>query len=196
MIAVVRYNAGNVFSVECALNRLGVEFVLTADEKTLRSADKVIFPGVGEAAAAMHHLRSTGLDRVLCNLTNPVLGICIGQQLMCRHSEEGDVDCLGIFDADVRRLVSTEHNFKIPHTGWDTVTVTAPDGPVPEMLDGQYFYYVHSYVVPVNSYTAAITDYCGPWSAAMHRDNFYAVQFHPEKSGAAGTCLLSHFLNL
>lgn len=196
MIAVVRYNAGNVFSVECALNRLGVEFVLTADGQTLLSADKVIFPGVGEAAAAMFHLRTTGLDRVLRNLTHPVLGICIGQQLMCRHSEEGDVDCLGIFDADVRRLVSTEHDFKIPHTGWDTVTVTAPDGPVPDMLDGRYFYYVHSYAVPVGPDTSAITEYCGPWSAAMHRDNFYAVQFHPEKSGPDGSSLLSHFLNL
>ncbi len=196
MIAVVRYNAGNVFSVECALNRLGAEFVVTGDADTLLAADKVIFPGVGEAAAAMSHLRATGLDRVIRSITAPVLGICIGQQLMCRHSQEGDVDCLGIFDADVMRLTPPDPSFKVPHTGWDTVAVTAPDGPVPADLDGRYFYYVHGFAVPVGPHTTAVTDYCGPWSAAMHRDNFYSVQFHPEKSGADGTRLLERFLNL
>lgn len=196
MIAVVRYNAGNVFSVECALNRLGVEHIITDDHDLLRRADKVIFPGVGEAAAAMAHLRATGLDEVIRSLTNPVLGICIGQQLMCRHSEEGDADCLGIFDADVVRLIPATPADKIPHTGWDTVKVIDPSGPVPEELSDRYFYYVHSYAVPLNPYTAAVTDYCGEWSAAMHRDNFYAVQFHPEKSGDDGSRLLSHFLNL
>lgn len=196
MIAVVRYNAGNIFSVECALRRLGVEFITTADHDTLRSADRVIFPGVGEAEAAMHHLRATGLDNVLRSLTHPVLGICIGQQLMCRHSEEGNVDCLGIFDANVVRLAAPDASFKVPHTGWDTVSIIKPDGPVPAELDQRYFYYVHSYAVPVNEFTTATTDYCGVWSAAMHRDNFYAVQFHPEKSGDDGSILLSKFLAL
>lgn len=196
MIAVVRYNAGNVFSVECALRRLGVEFIVTDNESILSRADHVIFPGVGEAAAAMHHLRATRLDRVIRSLTVPVLGICIGQQLMCRHSEEGDVDGLGIFDAEVKRLVPPSPEFKVPHTGWDTVALTSADGPIPAALDGHYFYYVHSYAVPVGPHTAAVTEYCGQWSAAMRRDNFHAVQFHPEKSGADGSTLLSHFLGL
>ena len=196
MIAVIRYNAGNIYSVECALRRIGVPFVVTDDKQTIRMADKVIFPGVGEAAAAMHHLCSTGLDQVIRNLTQPVLGICIGQQLMCRHSEEGDVDCLGIYDADVKRLIPTTDDLKVPHTGWDTIEVTNPGDIIRTELDGHYFYYVHSYAVPVNQYTVAVTDYCGKWSAAMNRDNFHSVQFHPEKSGDDGARLIDNFLNI
>lgn len=196
MIAVVRYNAGNIFSVECALRRLGVPFIVTADKQQLRMADKVIFPGVGEAEAAMHHLRSTGLDNVIRDLTQPVLGICIGQQLMCRHSEEGNVDCLGIFDADVQRLIPTEAEPKIPHVGWDTIDIITPGDILTPEFDGHFFYYVHSYAVPVTPHTVAITDYCGKWSAAMRRDNFHAVQFHPEKSGADGSKLIANFLNI
>ncbi len=194
-IAIVKYNAGNNFSVLCALRRLGVDAIVTDDPVQLRNADKVIFPGVGEAASAMAHLRSTGLDRVIASLTQPVLGICIGQQLMCRHSEEGDVDCIGIFDADVRRFKAVSNDFKIPHMGWNTLSVVN-GGFLPKEISERYVYYVHSYYVPIIPDTAAITDYTVPFSAALHRDNFYATQFHPEKSGPAGELVLKSFLEL
>lgn len=194
-IAIVKYNAGNNFSVLCALRRLGVEAVVTDDPAQLRTADKVIFPGVGEASAAMAHLRSTGLDSVIASLSQPVLGICIGQQLMCRHSEEGDVDCIGIFDADVKLFTSECSTLKIPHTGWDTMSVV-DGGFLPKDISGHYVYYVHSYYVPVIADTAAITDYIVPFSAALHRDNFYATQFHPEKSGSVGERVLKTFIEL
>jgi glutamine amidotransferase len=194
-LAIVKYNAGNIFSVECALKRLGVEAVLTDDAEELRRADKVIFPGVGEAATTMAHLRQRGLDRVIRDLTQPVLGICLGMQLMCRHSEEGDADCLGIFDVDVKRFVSPERSVKVPHMGWNTLSHLR--GPLFEgMTPEEYVYFVHSYYVPLGEFTAAQTDYILPFSASLHRDNFFATQFHPEKSGTAGERILRNFLSL
>ncbi len=194
-IAIIKYNAGNVCSVDYALRRLGVEPVITADEETLRRADRVIFPGVGEAATTMSFLHASGLDRVIRTLHQPVLGICLGMQLMCRHSEEGDVDGLGIFEAEVRRFVSVRHEDKVPHMGWNTIGQTCS-----ALFDGfegeEHVYFVHSYYVPVHETTAAVTDYIHPFSAALHKDNFYATQFHPEKSGGVGERILRNFLNL
>lgn len=194
-IGIVKYNAGNIFSVKCALNRLGIEPIISDDEKVLSRCEKVLFPGVGEAAAAMSYLKDKGLDTVIRNLQNPVLGICIGQQLMCRHSEEGDVDCLGIFDVDVKKFVSSE--LSVPHTGWNTINMLPGSNVLfyPEM-DDNYVYYVHSYYVPVCEHTIATTDYINPFSAALHKDNFYATQFHPEKSGGTGELILKKFLSL
>lgn len=194
-IAIIKYNAGNIRSVDCALRRLGVEPVVTADEETLRRADRVIFPGVGEAATTMDYLRTSGLDRVILSLKQPVLGICLGMQLMCRHSEEGDADGLGIFDAEVRRFASTRHEDKVPHMGWNTVSRIC--GPLFDGLgQAEYVYFVHSYYVPLHPCTAAVTDYIQPFSAALHKENFYATQFHPEKSGSVGERILHNFLTL
>lgn len=194
-VAVIKYNAGNICSVDYALKRLGVEAVITADEAVLRAADKVIFPGVGEAETTMNFLRADGMDKLIKELTQPVLGICLGMQLMCHHSEEGDVDCLGIFDADVKRFVSLKHEEKVPHMGWNTVKRTNS-----ELFKGfvheEYVYFVHSYYVPLNDCTAAVTDYILPFSSALHKDNFYATQFHPEKSGDVGERILQNFLTL
>ena len=194
-IAIIKYNAGNNFSVECALRRLGYEAIVTDDPQEIISADKVIFPGVGEARSAMEYLREHGLDKVICGLRQPVLGICIGQQLMCRHSQEGDVDCLGIFDVDVIRFEAQESQMKIPHMGWNTISLNK-ESFIPSSLNGKYVYYVHSYYVPVNEYTIAQTDYIIPYSAALNKDNFYATQFHPEKSGDIGEQILKSFIEL
>ncbi len=192
-IAVIKYNAGNNFSVLSALRRLGFEATVTDDPAMLASADKVIFPGVGQASSAMEYLRRTGLDRVIRELKQPVLGICIGQQLMCRHSEEGGgVDCLGIFDAEVKRFQSQE--LKIPHMGWDTLDEVRPGTFLSPELQNRWVYYVHSYYVPVIPETAAVTNYITPFSAALQRDNFYATQFHPEKSGDTGERILREWL--
>lgn len=194
-VAVVKYNAGNIRSVDYALRRLGVEAVITSDEAVLRAADKVIFPGVGEAETTMHFLRSDGMDGLIKELRQPVLGICLGMQLMCRHSEEGNVDGLGIFDVDVKRFVSLRHEDKVPHMGWNTIEQTRSD-----LFKGftkeEYVYFVHSYYVPVNEHTAAVTNYILPFSAALHKDNYYATQFHPEKSGSVGERILQNFLAL
>ena len=194
-VAVVKYNAGNIRSVDYALKCLGVEAVITADEAVLRAADKVIFPGVGEAETTMSFLRAVGMDKLIKELRQPVLGICLGMQLMCRHSEEGDVDCLGIFDTDVKRFISQRHEDKVPHMGWNTITRTN-SGLFKGFTKEEFVYFVHSFYVPVNDCTAAVTDYIHPFSAALHKDNYYATQFHPEKSGSVGERILRNFLEL
>ena len=194
-VVIIKYNAGNICSVDYALKRLGVDAEISADPAVIRSADKVIFPGVGEAETTMEHLKTTGLDKLIKELKQPVLGICLGMQLMCSHSEEGNADCLGIFDVDVKRFVPKRHEDKVPHMGWNTIAQTNS-----ALFNGfdkdEYVYFVHSYYVPVNEHTAAVTDYIHPFSAALHKDNFYATQFHPEKSGGVGERILKNFLAL
>ncbi|MDR1332185.1 MAG: imidazole glycerol phosphate synthase subunit HisH [Tannerella sp.] len=194
-VAIIKYNAGNIRSVDYALRRLGVEPAVTDDAGLIRAADRVIFPGQGEASTTMQYLRERGLDGVIRSLTQPVLGICIGMQLLCRRSEEGATDCLGVFDAEVKRFAPRRHEDKIPHMGWNTLT-NVRSALFDPSAEGQYVYFVHSYYVPTTADTVATTDYVQPFSAAMRRANFYAVQFHPEKSGAAGERILSNFLNL
>ena len=194
-IAIVKYNAGNIYSVDYALKRLGVTPIITSDHEKLRKADKVIFPGVGEANTTMEHLKAIGLDVLIPELKQPVLGICLGMQLMCRHSEEGNVNCFNIFDIDVKRFTPQKHEDKVPHMGWNTLTNINGDLFSSE-LENAFVYFVHSYYVPVNEHTAATTDYILPFSAALQKNNFYATQFHPEKSGSAGEIILNNFLKL
>ena len=201
-VAIIKYNAGNVYSVYCACRRLGHDAVITDDPVVIRQADRVIFPGVGEARAAMQHLNQTGLADVIRGLRQPVLGICIGMQLLCRHSEEGDVDCLGIFDVPVVRFRPSSKEFKVPQMGWNTIEKfekTAENDNSNRLFinlhEGDYVYYVHSFHVPICSYTIAQTDYDGFYSAALHKDNFWATQFHPEKSGPVGEQILRNFLS-
>lgn len=193
-VAIVKYNAGNIYSVVNALRRLGVEPLLTDDAAELRQADRVLFPGQGEARGAMTYLRERDLDQVICSLTQPVLGICVGQQLLCRHSEEGDVDCLGIFDAEVKRFRPTLHEEKVPCMGWNALYDLKSQ--LFASLEAPYVYFVHSYYVPLCEETIATADYVQPYSAALHKDNFYATQFHPEKSGSVGEQILKNFLAL
>lgn len=193
-VAVVKYNAGNIYSVVHALRRIGIEPIVTDDANLLRKADKVIFPGVGEASSTMAYLTSKGLDQVIRSLTQPVLGICLGMQLMTRYSEEGQVNCLGIFDTEVRRF-QPQCGYKIPHMGWNQIYQLKT--PVFAGIDEQsYVYFVHSYYVPQCAEAMALCDYPTPFSAALHKDNFYATQFHPEKSGDTGSLILQHFVAL
>ena len=189
---IVKYNAGNIRSVDFALQRMGVHAEITDDHKRIRSADKVIFPGVGEAANTMKHLSENGLDILLKELQQPVLGICLGQQLMCRFSEEGETQCIGIFDQPVLKFPPEE---KVPHMGWNRLI--RPTGDLFRgVSEGEYVYFVHSYYVPVCDDTAAACSYIRDFSAAMQRDNFYATQFHPEKSGVTGQKILENFISL
>lgn len=192
-LAIIKYNAGNIQSVSFALERLKVDFLITDNEEEIRGADKVIFPGVGEASTTMKYLRDHKLDQVIVNLKQPVLGICLGMQLMCQYSEENNTDCLGIFNETVK-LFLPKGDMKVPHMGWNNLTLS--NGWLDPAIENQFAYFVHSYYVPVNAFTSAITEYITPFSAAMHKDNFYAVQFHPEKSAAAGELVLKSFLNL
>jgi len=193
-IAIIKYNAGNIFSVEHAFKRLGIDAVVTSDKEVIMKADKVIFPGVGEASSTMRYLQQSGFDSFIPQLKQPVLGICLGMQLMCSHSEEGNVDCLGIFDADVKRFLPQNHEDKVPHMGWNNITDVKSDI-FDGSLENQFVYFVHSYYVPVINDTIATTNYIQPFSAALHKDNFYAAQFHPEKSGSVGEKILENFLS-
>lgn len=196
-VAIVKYNAGNIYSVVNALRRLGVEPVITDDTETLMSADRVLFPGQGEASSTMAYIREHRLDEIIKNLTQPVLGICIGLQLMCSHSEEGDAECIGLFPMDVRRFRPTRHEDKVPAIGWNKIRLGDKPCKLFRGLDNDtYVYFIHSYYVPVSQWTTATADYTVPFSAALHRDNFYATQFHPEKSGKAGEQILRNFLEL
>lgn len=195
-VAIIKYNAGNIFSVDCALRRIGVTAEITDDPEKISKADKVIFPGVGEASSAMAHLRHHRLDEVIRNLSQPLLGICIGQQLLCAHSEEGDTDCIGIFDVPVKRFQPSADGLKIPHMGWNRVKLTTENPLLTEALDNNFVYYVHSFYVPLNCWTIAKTKYIGEFSAAMRKDNFFATQFHPEKSGDVGERILKNFIEL
>jgi glutamine amidotransferase len=187
---IIKYNAGNIQSVSFALERLGIGFTITDDIEGISTADKVIFPGVGEASTTMAYLKDKKLDSVIRDLRQPVLGICLGMQLMCRHSEENDTACLGIFDQPVKRFQAAG-DMKVPHMGWNQLKLK--DSWMDPALEDQNAYFVHSYYVPVNPFTSAVTEYINPFSAAMHRDNFYAVQFHPEKSAQAGELVLKSF---
>lgn len=194
-VAIIKYNAGNIFSVDYALKRIGVTPVITSDKEILLKADKVIFPGVGEAETTMKYLKEQNLDILIKDLKQPVLGICLGMQLMCKYSEEGNTECLGIFDTDVKRFCPQRHIDKVPHMGWNTI-----ENAVSPLFKGfekdEYVYFVHSYYVPLNDFTAARTNYILPYSSALHKDNFYATQFHPEKSGKTGERILRNFLEL
>jgi imidazole glycerol-phosphate synthase subunit HisH len=197
-VAIIKYNAGNIQSVGYALRRLGIEASVTANHQEIQSADRVIFPGVGEASTTMAYLRTHGLDKLITGLKQPVLGICLGLQLMCRHSEEGDVDCLGIFDETVRKFILQPRQLpgmKIPHMGWNTISGLKSNLFDPS-LENAYCYFVHSFYATTGANTAAICNYPEPFSAALQKDNFYAVQFHPEKSGIVGARILENFLNL
>ncbi|TVQ19389.1 MAG: imidazole glycerol phosphate synthase subunit HisH [Bacteroidetes bacterium] len=190
-IAIIKYNAGNIKSVSNALGRLGIDHAITDDPDEIKAADKVIFPGVGEASTTMAYLKNKKLDILIRELKQPVLGICLGMQLMCNHSEEGDTPCLGIFDLPVTKFLV---DLKIPHMGWNSLHETkAPL--LDSTMDGEYVYFVHSYYVPVAKETAAVTHYGIPFSAALQKNNFFATQFHPEKSGGVGERILKRFIN-
>jgi glutamine amidotransferase len=194
-VAIVKYNAGNIYSVVNALNRLNIEPVITDNAEELLSADHVIFPGQGEASTTMAYIKAHKLDMLIRDLKQPVLGICVGQQLLCQHSEEGDTDCIGVFPIDVKRFQPTKHEDKVPAMGWNALYDLKTD-----LFKGvnneDFVYFVHSYYVPKCQYTIATADYIQPYSAALHKDNFYTTQFHPEKSGKIGELILKNFLEL
>lgn len=191
-VVIINYNAGNVQSVTYALQRLGVTPVLSDEEEVIRSADRVIFPGVGEASTAMGFLKQRGLDRVIKDLKQPVFGVCLGLQLMCRHSEENDTDCLGIFDIAVRKF---EPKLKVPQMGWNTlIQMNSPL--FKGIAEESYVYFVHSYYAELSDETIATCEYVNPFSAALQKDNFYALQAHPEKSGKVGAKIIENFLSL
>ena len=197
-IVIIKYNAGNIESVNNALNRLGVNAEITADHDKIRNADKVIFPGVGEASTTMAYLRENKLDELIVSLKQPVLGICLGLQLMCSHSEENDTQCLGIFNEKVKRFIpkpGEEYITKVPHMGWNAIKDLKSELFTAD-LENEYVYFVHSYYAEKSEHTIATCDYILPFSAALHRDNFYATQFHPEKSGTVGAKILESFLKL
>ena len=200
-LVIIKYNAGNIQSVLYALERIGVEAIVTDDIQQIQSADKVIFPGVGEASTAMDYLKERGLDIVIKNLKQPVLGICLGMQLMCKYSEENDTDCLGIFEEEVRHFVRPTHEeglgekFKIPQIGWNSIYNLKT--PLFDSIEENNFcYFVHGYYASLGEQTIATTNYIQPYSSALHKNNFYGVQFHPEKSATVGEKIIGNFINL
>lgn len=196
MIAIIDYDTGNLRSVCNALDRIGAHYCLTDDPSLIAQADRVLLPGVGEASSAMQKLQERGLCDVIRNLKVPVLGICIGMQLMCRHSEEGNVDCLGIFDADVRKFeADPAAGVKVPHMGWNSL-VDLKTGLFDGLADGDFVYFVHSFAADVCEDTVAVSENGRRFSAAMRKGNFYGAQFHPEKSGEVGEKILRNFMNL
>lgn len=192
MIAIIKYNAGNIRSVQNALDRLGYESIITDDPATILAADKVILPGVGEASSAMRYLVEKGLDKTIVSITKPMLGICLGLQLMCTSSEEGNTTCLGIFDADVKKFPATEI---VPHMGWNNFSEIKGDL-FRNIKVSQDVYYVHSYFAEICEQTTGICNYIQPFSSAIQHNNFYATQFHPEKSANIGEQILKNFLKL
>ena len=191
---IIKYNAGNVQSVMYALERIGASYLYTDDEEEIRSADKVIFPGVGEASTAMNYLRKTGLDLIIPTLKQPVFGTCIGMQLMCRYSEENDTKCMGIFDVDVKRFPATP-GLKVPHMGWNNISAYQ-SALTNQVVNDAYVYFVHSYAAPVCEFTVASCNYIQPFSAILQKDNFYAAQFHCEISGDVGQKIMENFLKI
>lgn len=195
-LVIIKYNAGNIQSVRYALERIGATATVTDDHDSIAAADKVIFPGVGEASTAMHYLKERKLDRLIISLQQPVLGICLGMQLMCKHSEENDTACLNIFDEEVKQFTPQQNDgLKVPQIGWNTIfNVKTPlFGAVPE---NSYCYFVHGYYAAKGEHTIATTDYIQPYSSALQKNNFYGVQFHPEKSAETGEKILYNFLSL
>jgi glutamine amidotransferase len=191
-IVIIDYGAGNIQSLKFALKRLGFEAKTSADPTEIQNADKVIFPGVGHAESAMEKLKETELDLIIPKLTQPVLGICLGMQLMCNYTEEGHTEGLGIFNIDVKHF---DISLKVPHMGWNVIK-DLKSHLFEGLQDNSYMYFVHSYYVPDNEFSIATTDYELKYSSALHRDNFYAVQFHPEKSGQWGEQILQNFLGI
>lgn len=192
-IAVIKYNSGNVQSVQYALQRIGVSAEVTDDAVTIQMADKVIFPGVGHAGPAMKYLKEKGLDKIIPGLKQPVLGICLGMQLLCRYSAEGDTACLGLFDSEIKLFESAD--CKVPQVGWNNIydyRSVLFDG----LHEGDFVYTVNSYYAAVSGDTVAKTDYIFPYSAALQKNNFYTVQFHPEKSGTVGEIILKNFIQI
>jgi glutamine amidotransferase len=194
-IVIIKYNAGNIQSVLFALERIGVNAIVTDDPEKIKAADKIIFPGVGEASTAMRYLTAIKLDVLIQSLTQPVLGICLGMQLLCQYSEENDTTCLGIFDEKVQKFNAADTGLKIPQIGWNTINQLA--SPLFNKIDERsYCYFVHSYYAAIGKHTVATTNYIHPYSAALHKNNFYGVQFHPEKSATIGEQLLKNFIAL
>ena len=194
-VVIIKYNAGNVRSVSFALERLGIIPVISDDIELIRSADKVIFPGVGEASSAMQYLKERKLDQLITSLKQPVLGICLGMQLMCSYSEEGETSCLGIFDQKVLKFISNSNELKVPQMGWNKI-YNLKTKLFDNVKNEDFVYYVHSYYCENSPFTIATTDYGLDYSGALNKDNFYAVQFHPEKSANVGLKIIDNFLKI
>ena len=194
-IVIIQYNAGNIQSVLYALERLGVSATVTDNLESIQAADKIIFPGVGEASTAMAYLKERGLDKVIQHLKQPVLGICLGMQLMCTYSEENDTTCLGVFEEQVKLFKPSDASIKVPQIGWNNIGQLKTDL-FKGVAENSFTYFVHGYYAALGAHTIATTQYIQPYSSALHKDNFYGVQFHPEKSAKVGEQIIQNFLNI